>query len=1011
MSVNFFLVDKNLDSWCSSTSDTIDTVALSKVRDSVPVYCSTTATKPRILFNTNETSDVSSSMKSDYDRCSHSTSKRELVRFWKLHPVVRDNCCLSATTAHIAFLNSLMNFNGNFYSLICYLVSSEAIGLRKELKSLCSASLSDAFCPINAALSIIDSAALLPSNKTHWTSDTSLYSEAILAHSLVLKKKYPSQFSALNAVEKDVLTNCINAILKYMQNKQVKKLQAFAKYLPPNDAYTTKNGAPCGTDNLCIFIKIVKQVRLYIDEVELDTNPVLINGKQILVLNTEVDYREFLRQKQLDRILTVLSEQHATSLQIANHLKKHMTSKFTELRGYFEKVETFNQQIASTNIQYIKARLEKFKKAIAKIKPRLEDSLTCLIAQAMVVGGLDISSKLRKGFVPLSPLTDSYKSIWNKGIKSLLNFPEAKELGQEFNEILTKCVAPEIKESVKSSQMLPVANEQFFETNVSGINNISKKIVSGGKNIVKGAFTGNIGQVLNGIGGTVGAINPIGTLIGGKSGILNGLDDVTDLLPLVAKMKLVYKNFRKLKIETEKIRNKLEKNDDFLEDMENIIEKDSVSREKFKASTNAFLREYQQFDPRVEKYEIEGMSATWRGLITAACSAIDSVKTPEAAKVQGIVYSKGLCSKSERLAEQLISLYSSIYDFQFELIDALIHYVKSSVAIDAAKEVKTEFSEISKVNTANNVSLTTLSMMGGLSYMTFQVHVFHTVQQYCNVLEYMEGGKRPQECKGINTDLALLVANTEPICISETARYYSIPTTPSNETDLDYEDIYVDVTNLFKGDSIKFQIPSSQWLVDNEWIRSEEIDFAFYVKQFNVFLPTKTIHPHYFYSSADPILHNAVVVNSTEYVIIPSLPLIYEYSMGPPRLICQTTKHRNPYTSCEMGNQVSEICQLSRTYEHHLYPSIYSQWELKIEGGEELTPPNAATDYDLLVGLQLCKIAPNNYIHEKIGRVQEDYDSTQCCQNNSYRPSLDADCEECPAESQSALAGYYCEKQ
>ena len=917
-------------------------------------------------------------MKADLDRCISTSRKTSLVNFWKQHKDVRGYCCFGSSIYHITLLNNLIEFKNNFYDTIACLTSDIAVELRGELESHCSSSLTDRFCPVKAALGIIDSVALLPSDKSSWTTDTELYTKAMLVHYLILKKQHSTQFNGLKVVEQDVLYDSTNAILKYMKSKEIPKLKAFAAYLPSNDAYTSGNGS-CGSDDLCIFMKIVEQVRIYLDEADLDTNPILVNGTKQLILNTEVDYREFLKQKQLDRILTVLAEQGSNSLKIAEHLKEHTANKFAELRSYFEKVETFNQQIAETNIKHIKNKINILGRDVEVAKAELQDKMTCLMAYAMAVGGLDLSSK-----IPLAmsiPFVGDFSNLFNKGLKRILG-DLGKSLGTDLNELKEKCF----------KDVIPFANEQgLFNKIIKGV----KKGIKGVKKGVKYAFSKI--RKIPGVG------NLLKPFTGNLMDVLNlGVDKASQVLPLVAKMRAIQRSFKTLTTTTAFINKRLQQNDEFLTDIENLINKDTTSRKQFEISKNNFLEKYRSFQPAVKKYQITEMAALWRKLIDASCATINSVKTLEAGVIQSRIYNKGLCNICPKLAERMITIFTSIYDFQFELISTMIEYVRSSVAIDAAKEIKTDVSAVSKIDTEKEVSLTTLAMIGGLSYMTFKTHVLQTVHQYCNVLEYMEGGEQPSECKGVQTDLALLVANTVPVCISEISHYYSIPTQPSEEGDT----AYVNVTELFDGDDVTFQIPSAEWLYDNDWIRAEEIDYAFYVKQFKIYLPTKTTFPQRFYSTANPVSNNAVVPGSTEYIIIPRLPLVYEYTAGPSRLLCQTAKYRNPYTSCE-SEDITEVCQLSHLPRHHLYPSIYSKWQLSIEGGENLAVPNPSTDLSLLVNLQLCKIAPDYYIKEEPAVLQN---MEQCCSDGEFRPNITSTCESCPEGSESALSGYYCEK-
>ena len=349
-------------SWCNSINNRdIDNSFQEEVRPTLKIYCGSTTDNNFVWYSSSQTTHVAPKIKADSDRCP-SQYKQHLYNFWMQHPSVRDYCCYSDPKYHITLLQELHKFNDDFYQYVGGLTSTVAFELRKEFERLCSTSISDAFCPLYAALDAIDVSSRLPADKSTWTADTEQYKKAVLVSFAILKKKNPQQYSSLVIAEDDIIVECTNVILKHIQDADVSKLEVFATYLPANNAYRATTSACSLNDQLCIFMKIVEQVRIYLDEASLDTNPVLINGKRRLILNTEVDYREFLRQKQLDRILTILAEQHSTSLQIANDLKGHTTTKFTELRTYFEKIETFNQQIASADIGFVDGRIKLYQK-------------------------------------------------------------------------------------------------------------------------------------------------------------------------------------------------------------------------------------------------------------------------------------------------------------------------------------------------------------------------------------------------------------------------------------------------------------------------------------------------------------------------------------------------------------------------------------------------------------------------------------------------------------------------
>ena len=281
--------------------------------------------------------------------------------------------------------------------------------------------------------------------------------------------------------------------------------------------------------------------------------------------------------------------------------------------------------------------------------------------------------------------------------------------------------------------------------------------------------------------------------------------------------------------------------------------------------------------------------------------------------------------------------------------------------------------------------------------------MLQAINSYCNILQYKEGGKQPIECKGPSTDLSSLISKQVTLCTEERFRYYKVPTTPSGQDDK----AYVDIPELFKGASVNFKIPNSQWLVDNDWIKEREINNTFYVKKLEVYLPTTPTRPTDFLITADPILKNQITpkTSSTEYMIVPSIPLTSEYTLGPRRTPCSFEKLPNPYTSCKA--EVSSFTCPSTTDEFlPLYPSLYSQWTITVDGGEHLSLPKPATDMSVFFRIKLCKVRHNQFQDELV-QLQEvdDY-----CPSGQYRANITADCADCPVNSHSALSGHYCAK-
>ncbi len=891
-------VDIHLMNWCASIDKyNIDNHLLDDVPSSISIYCDGGGTTTS--YDPVQTLTIAQNILADTSRCGSSNCKSGLYSFWRIHPKICDVCCHSSITHKNYYLEMMQKLIGFDFIYLESLKPDVAIELRKELVVACPSSddlfFGDVsqFCQIKDALHIFD--LIWPSSLS---PEFEKHKKAILMNVIILKKQNP-HYSTVEVSETDILVECTNIILKYMRDKETSNLKAFAKFLPSSTAYKS-NATSCRTDNLCIFMKIIKQIRVYIDEVKLDK---VMTRRRIL--NTGTEYRELLRQQQLSRILTVLFEQGATSLQIANDLKRHLTTKFSELRSYFEGVETFSQQIADADIEYVKGRVETYQTDLDNVVENLKHRMTSLFMKAFATVGLDI---LEKMVVLAMDIVAAY-------------------------------------------------------------------------NPLKQMFTGNNAQ----------------DVIESAAALANAIADI-------AKLANVKSAYEELTTKITYLSKRLNENDDVLGNVYDFIQDDKkiIDRIESQKSKNSFIKEYKAYDPKVKRYEITQVSSLWQNLIATICDIISGIDTTLGAI--GKIFALGDCESLPSLVDEMNVIYEEIYDYQFELMDSMAAYIRASVALDAAKEISSEFEEVTELNINSESTLTTLQMIGGLSSITYQTHILQIVNLYCNVLEYMEGGKKPTECKGIETDVDLLIANIEPTCISQTYKYYFAPTQQTNKND----QAYVNITKLFSGSTVPFKIPNAQWLVDHNWIHPNEKDFALYVKKFDVFLPVKPKYPTEFYVTADPVLHNVVVPgpSATEYIIIPHSHFIHEYSMGPHRLRCSEPKVQNPYTTCEQED-ISLLCHHSDTVNWHLYPSIYSQWSLSVSGGKDFAIPKPATNMSVIFGIQICKIAQYDYNRENIAHSQSI--AADCCEEGHYRPNDKSPCAPCPTGSSSSLGGYYCE--
>ena len=70
---------------------------------------------------------------------------------------------------------------------------------------------------------------------------------------------------------------------------------------------------------------------------------------------------------------------------------------------------------------------------------------------------------------------------------------------------------------------------------------------------------------------------------------------------------------------------------------------------------------------------------------------------------------------------------------------------------------------------------------------------------------------------------------------------------------------YIDLKQLHSGNEAPFQIPNSQWLVDQNWIGSHEKDYAICTEQFEIYSPIEAQGSiQIFYTIAVPFQNIAI---------------------------------------------------------------------------------------------------------------------------------------------------------
>lgn len=520
-------------------------------------------------------------------------------------------------------------------------------------------------------------------------------------------------------------------------------------------------------------------------------------------------------------------------------------------------------------------------------------------------------------------------------------------------------------------------------------------------------------------------MNPLEKLVGGQSAgaFMDRTAKLASTLTRVGELVRMSKTFDELKTKTLDISNRFNENSATLENIRVLIT--STGQDKsttdFETRKQKFLTDYGCYDPKVEKPELTAMTTTWANLIDAACNVITDQKTALAQTTVAWVRSSGLCSKTKVLAQEMFEIYAEIYDFQFELIEAMATYMRAETSLDAAASITVGYEESSAEGNPEDESVVhDLKVLSMVSFISYKTNLWQITDAYCDILEYKEGGVRPGVCQGVNTNIPNLVAHVSPSCRNVEANK-DVPTTNATVDDR----AFMNITNLYVGKRVTFKIPNGKWLVDNRWINAQDEQSAIFVKKFEVFVPTVSVTERMVRVDASITgLNQHTPPDGKSYVIVPEKNFIFEYLEGHGAQPCRKESDAltNPY-----GADLPKICPLNVDENNcqellektPLFPSVYSQWQVSLSGYESATVPDPATVLNLKVGIRLCILnRGSSQDTEKRGkkvkkfkdRARKKHRDETRCPDGQYRAVGSGACTPCPEGSKSALDGYYCEK-
>ncbi|KAK3584356.1 hypothetical protein CHS0354_000867 [Potamilus streckersoni] len=565
----------------------------------------------------------------------------------------------------------------------------------------------------------------------------------------------------------------------------------------------------------------------------------------------------------------------------------------------------------------------------------------------------------------------------------------------------------------------------------------SQKLDSLMNEILKAALVATIGDQIEAVLATSIAIaqsfNPMKLIFSGGTAtdILEASQGLSQAMVGVARAAKLKDAFDNLIREVTRFDDKLSKNEIYLNSVSGLVKNMKVtsvsslsSSSELKAHMNTFLENYENYEPAVTKSDLRSITAYWENLIDEACEILDSTYGIVSGITKTVLAAHRSCPNAKVEVQKLITIYEEIYDFQFELMVSLSDCVRAFASFQAANAINSDFDAV-KLKYANNQDiLGKMELQSLFSMISYKISILSAIKSYCDILTYTEGHV-PNECIGSKTSITSLLSRTKLTCSTSLA-FQNIPTKPSKPGDK----AYINLEDLYSGNTVIFKIPDSRWLIEHKWIAPYQQDDKIFVQRFEIYPPvvsrtTKEVHVEV----QATVRNQLTPPHGTEYVISPRIKLGFTYRDGTGGQSCRQTEIPNPYN--DNCRDMPNICPVTTAIPTcsspgNICPSIYAQWHIKLHGFENAPLTVASTDISLKVAMQLCRLSSSIETKKYSSRFselpytveqhknQKEYSSTVlrrnviCCVSNHYYDELISKCKACPVGTVDKYNGLFC---
>ncbi|XP_052077525.1 uncharacterized protein LOC127715507 [Mytilus californianus] len=462
------------------------------------------------------------------------------------------------------------------------------------------------------------------------------------------------------------------------------------------------------------------------------------------------------------------------------------------------------------------------------------------------------------------------------------------------------------------------------------------------------------------------ASNPLKWIFnsGNTVDVMEATREVAQSTAIVAKAISKIGYLTKLQKQSADISKKINQNAPLLQTIKNIIDRvtpESISDEKFTSLQSDFFKHYGKYSGKLKKVELSVLSSYWGGFIDDLCSSIEQTSGIASAVFKTTIWATNACPNAKAEATKLVVSLEEIYDFQQNLLEKMASLMRSLTQIQSSSILGSG----TRAKFPSSLTILEIKSFAAASYITNSIVQFTNVFMLCDILEY-KMGRKPNDCQGISTNIDRLLSLQDVSC-NQILKYVDLPTQPSsfNGTIRDW----IDLSKIYKGETVQFQVPNSKWLIDNGWITKAQNSYAIYIEGFEMYLPVYTNSSNQVEVTVTPSNTGNRLYDykdGTEYIITPSVPMRMSYSLGKDS-ICRQKKLENPYRVCDTdgGNLMQQICIQTLGAESvipsdKIKPSIYGQLDIRISGLEKFHLSTPSTGVPIKVGIKYCFIDPGD---------------------------------------------------